>query len=332
MVLLQKSFVPRLIVATLIVATWCGIQSFARDAKPNPSRENISDPARIDSEHLPNPVQLSPKVISGGLPDGDAAFKELADRGIKTIISVDGATPDVDAAAKYGLRYVHLPHGYDGIPSSRVTELAKAVRDLEGPIYIHCHHGKHRSPAAAAVACVAAGLLPEGKAEAVLKLAGTDPHYRGLYRSACQVKPLDAGVLDRLDVQFQPVVQVPPMAEAMVELGHTHDHLKQIAAADWQTPENHPDLDPAHEALMLQEHFTELLRTDDVARQPDDFRRWLMESETAAKSMVQTLRQMETDSADPTIPDSLVRAASQIGSNCKACHAKYRDAPRADRR
>ncbi len=31
---------------------------------------------------------------------------------------------------------------------------AKAVRDLPGKIYIHCHHGKHRSAAAAATACV----------------------------------------------------------------------------------------------------------------------------------------------------------------------------------
>ena len=39
-------------------------------------------PVKLVSQHLPNPVRLHPKVISGGLPEGDAAFQELADLGI----------------------------------------------------------------------------------------------------------------------------------------------------------------------------------------------------------------------------------------------------------
>ena len=114
---------------------------------------------KLTARHLPNPVRVHEKVISGGLPEGDAAFAELKELGIKTVISVDGAKPDVPLAEKYGLQYVHLPHSYDGVPEQRAKELAKAVRDLPGPIYIHCHHGKHRSPAASAVACVGAGMI-----------------------------------------------------------------------------------------------------------------------------------------------------------------------------
>ena len=105
---------------------------------------------------LPNAYRLHPRVISGGQPEGEQAFARLKELGVKTVISVDGARPEVELARKYGLRYVHLPHGYDGVPDERASELAKAVRDLPGPVYIHCHHGKHRSPAAATVACVAA--------------------------------------------------------------------------------------------------------------------------------------------------------------------------------
>ncbi len=97
---------------------------------------------------------------------------------------------DLDAAKKYGLRCVHLPHDYDGIPQSRVKELAKAVRDLDGPIHIHGHHGKHRSPAAASVACVATGLVPSSKAVGILELTGTNKNYRGLYQSAREVRPI----------------------------------------------------------------------------------------------------------------------------------------------
>src|SRR5262245_50112426 len=125
-------------------------------------------PQHLAAEHLPNPWRIHPKVISGGLPEGDAAFAELIALGVKTVISVDGAQPDVASARRFGLRYIHLPHGYDGVPPERMKELAKAVRDLPGPIYIHCHHGKHRSPAAAAVACVGAGLLAPSAAEPIL--------------------------------------------------------------------------------------------------------------------------------------------------------------------
>ena len=118
-------------------------------------------PAKIETLHLPNVVVVHPNVISGGLPESDLAFQELRSLGVKTVISVDGMKPDTLAAKKCGLRYVHLPHGYNGVPPQRIAELAKAVSTLDGPIYIHCHHGKHRSPAAASVACFAAGLIPK---------------------------------------------------------------------------------------------------------------------------------------------------------------------------
>src|SRR5262245_15845815 len=102
------------------------------------TKQIVAAPAqRIEVQHLPNAYRLHDRVISGGLPEGEAAFKELQALGIRTVISVDGAKPDVELARKFGMRYVHLPHGYDGIPKERAKELAKAVRDLDGPIYIH---------------------------------------------------------------------------------------------------------------------------------------------------------------------------------------------------
>lgn len=54
-----------------------------------------------------------------------AAFAELRELGVRTIIHVDGDTPDASAAERHGLRYVHLPHGYEGVPKARVAELAR---------------------------------------------------------------------------------------------------------------------------------------------------------------------------------------------------------------
>jgi len=290
---------------------------------PAPSSGN-SSLEKLESQHLPNLVRVHEKVISGGLPEGDEAFDELAQRGVKTIISVDGMTPDVEMAAKHGLRYVHLPHGYDGIPAHRAKELAKAVRELEGPIYIHCHHGKHRSPAAASVACVTAGFIPAEQAVPVLELAGTSKGYQGLYQSAQDAEALDIALLNELEVQFLAVQQVPPMAEAMVQLSHTHDHIKLIAESNWRSPPSHPDLDPAHEALLLRELYTELLRTKEVAQEADDFRAWLENSNAAAKQLEDSLAAWKpNENSEP--PKRFQELLSKISSDCKACHVKYRD-------
>ena len=297
------------------------------DAVTQESEDASKSLSKMESDHLPNPVRVHPKVISGGLPESEEAFQELADLGVKTIISVDGMTPDIETAGKYGLRYVHLPHGYDGISEQRSMELAKAVRDLEGPIYIHCHHGKHRSPAAASVACVSAGLISSQLAIPILKLAGTNPGYVGLYDSARRATAIETQLLDQLEVEFKEVQQIPPMAEAMVHLSHANDHLAQIAEAGWKSPPDHPDLDPSHEVLLLRELFTELLRTEEVASEPEDFRAWLVDSEAAAKELRAELMKWEAAGSDPEQTSHFAKYTQRISASCKACHVKYRDNP-----
>ncbi|TWT99531.1 hypothetical protein Pla108_04730 [Botrimarina colliarenosi] len=280
-----------------------------------------ASPQRIESPPVPNLVRVHPKVLSGGAPEGDTAFAALSRLGVKTVISVDAAQPDLAAAARHGLRYIHLPHGYDGVPAERAAQLAKAVRDLEGPVYVHCHHGKHRSPAAAAVACVTAGMMEPADAPGVLELAGTSPSYRGLFASAREARPLNPATLDRMSAEFPESVEAPPMAAAMVAIEQTHDRLKTLAAAGWRAPRDHPDLDPGHEALLLREHFTELLRSDAVAGEPAEFLRMLRESEAAAIDL-------ETTLGTPSIPAEKAAVALQrINANCVNCHERYRDVP-----
>lgn len=283
-------------------------------------------PEKLAARHLANVWRITDKVLSGGQPADEAAFQELADLGVKTVISVDGMKPDAETALKHGLRYVHLPHGYDGIPEERAQELAKAVRDLPGPIYIHCHHGQHRSPSAAAVACVGAGLLDRSLAERVLTLAGTSENYQGLYASARAAQPFDAALLDALEAEFSAASAVPPLAEAMVALEQTHDHLQQIAAAGWKSPPAHPDLEPAHKALLLREHFAELLRMDEVTQRPEAFLQSLRESETAAQSLEGALR------ARPMSTEAAQASLDRVGQRCAACHQEYRDQPLSEQR
>ena len=94
---------------------------------------------------------LSDNIISGAEPDGDRALAEIASMGVKTILSVDGKAPDVETARDYGMRYVHVPIQYKGISTDELLVITKTFREAEGPFYVHCFHGKHRGPAAAAV-------------------------------------------------------------------------------------------------------------------------------------------------------------------------------------
>lgn len=287
-------------------------------------------PERIEDDRLPNAYRLHERVISGGLPD-EAGMQALRDLGVKTIISVDGARPDIALAEKYGLRYVHLPHGYDGIPEERARELAKAVRELPGPIYIHCHHGQHRSPAAAATACIEAGLVPPAYGLPYLHAAGTSENYRGLYESVEQAHPLDRALLDALNAEFPSAVDVPPLAEAMVAVEHTHDHLKLLAENGWKPVPEHPDLEPAHEALLLREHFRELLRTGEVQQRPQDFQQRLQESEQAAHTLEDALRAFGAKAAATEPPTEVTDAFASVSEHCKSCHQRYRDVPLSEK-
>src|SRR5215218_4845298 len=85
-------------------------------------------PERLAIRGIENTFRLSPRLYSGGDPHGVEAFAALKSLGIRTIISVDGVTPDVEAAKRLSIRYVHLPIGYDGVPRDQALRMVKAVK------------------------------------------------------------------------------------------------------------------------------------------------------------------------------------------------------------
>ncbi len=312
-----------------LAATAAAVAEGQPAAKSNPQPVVLK---KLPARHLPNALQVHPRVISGGQPEGEAGFAELKSQGIKTVISVDGAKPDVELAKKYGLRYVHLPHGYDGIPEERVEELAKAVRDLPGPIYIHCHHGKHRSPSAASAACVGAGLIEPKDARQVLVVAGTSESYRGLYQAAQNAKRIDDKLLDALEAEFPATAKLPPMAEAMVGVEHANDHLKLFAANKWKPITDQPALEPDHEALLLREHFTELLRTKEIMDKPRRFQELMKEGEAAAADLETAIKDWIAAGRPEKTPNSFPQGMDRIAKNCTACHKQFRDVPLGEKK
>jgi len=273
-------------------------------------------PQPLNRPGLDHAYRLTDKVFSGAQPEVDAAFAELAVLGVKTIISVDGARPEVEMARKHGLRTVHLPISYDGVSQERALELAKAIEELEGPIYVHCHHGQHRGPTAAVVGCVVAGQMDSAHAIDTLKILGTGREYVGLWASAREARKAEISALHRLEVDFRETAPVPPFAEAMVSVDSGLERVQLCAASGWKKPAGHPDVDPPHEALRLREIFAELMRTDDFKARPPEFRALMEASRSASERLEGLLR--TGGSADP--------AFLALKKSCADCHQKWRNA------
>lgn len=275
-------------------------------------------PAALTVPGLHNVFRVTDRILSGSQPEGDVVFAELARLGVKTIVSVDGAKPDVATARKFGLRQVHLPIGYDGIPAGRIVELVRAATAHPGSIYVHCHHGKHRGPAAVAVMCEATAGWSRSRAEDWLRQAGTADDYPGLYRAVREFRPVTKEQLAAAG-ELPEVTKTPALVDAMVVIDEHFDALKAAQKAGWKTPPDQPDLAPAHEATLLWEQFRELARTAHTAKRPDDYRANLTDAGKAAGALRTNLRKSAPDFT------ALDAALQQVGQSCTTCHKAYRN-------
>jgi protein tyrosine phosphatase (PTP) superfamily phosphohydrolase (DUF442 family) len=300
-------------------ATVCQLRASDRPVGPPP----IGNAAAVELPGLHNVFHLSAKLYSGSAPEGDAGFESLRRLGVRTILTVDGARPDVERARRCDMRYAHIPFGYDGCPRPTADRIARAVRDLPGPIYLHCHHGKHRAPTAAALVRIALDGISNAEGVKELERAGTGKNYIGLYATVRTYAPPTPQELDRTPAYFPEVAPTPPLRAAMLELDGRLDNLTLCRRAGWQVPREHPDLLPAHEALQLRELLTELLRTSAVKRRPDDFQGRMRDAETRAGALEAALESGRTERAGMLL--------EQVGAGSASCHARYRDVPEGQR-
>lgn len=271
---------------------------------------------------LHNLYQLSDNILSGAEPDNEASLKALSERGIKTILSVDGKAPDAETAAKYGMRYVHVPIQYKGITGEQVAQITKTFREQEGPFYVHCFHGKHRGPAAAALGRVA--LDGVGRDQAIAEMrqwCGTSPKYEGLYATIASGMIPTADQTADFPFAFPPALPLEGIAGYMVELSRPYDRIKEMAKRNWEVNPDHPDLDPVNEAAVLSRLLERAPELDDLADQPDDFRQWMAESVPQGQALHAAL-QASRASGDWTAAEA---ALEQLSASCNACHKAYRN-------
>ena len=293
----------------------------ARQATPNEIAILADVPPTVKSLHptnapgLHNVYRLGDNLYSGSSPDDEAAFATLVRLGVKVIISVDGATPDVEMAHQFGLRYVHLPITYGSVPHETLVQLVRASRELPGPIYLHCHHGKHRGPAAAVSLwrCLDKSVSDE-QAFATLKSLGTADRYQGLYTSVKDLVPPSADELEATQANLSEVSPVPPLAKTMAEIDRMWDRVTAIES------------DPTAVSMQLTttfdlaEHFREAAR---LAEATDDMRPALILVADELDLLAETIKSGMRNNSAPNTARS--EAITRVNARCNECHTKFRD-------
>jgi protein tyrosine phosphatase (PTP) superfamily phosphohydrolase (DUF442 family) len=273
---------------------------------------------RVEAAGITNFYYLGHGIYSGAAPEGDAGFASLRTLGIKTIITVDGAAPAVELAAKHGLRYVHIPVGYDGIAPKSELMLLKAAETLPGPIFVHCHHGTHRGPTAAAIICEAVEGWTAEQAETWLRVAGTDTNYPGLYRTARDFRRPSNAELQAAPSEFPTRATTPPLVGTMVQIDDRFAAVKQTQRTQSEASANKRAA--ATESLLLLELFREARRTGQGVERGAEFQAMLARAENAATELHQQCQQPESKTSDANAV-----SIAKMSQFCSSCHRAYRD-------
>lgn len=244
------------------------------------------------------PTQATDGVYYGPMPASAGDWRDLAERGIATVVGVDGLPPDQAAADRQGLRVIHIPLGYDGVGEDDALQLAAVARHAEQPLYVFCHHGRHRSPTAAAIVCRVAGLLDTEGALDLLRDAGTSHEYGGLWRDVARFQPPPA------DADLPTLVahaEASPLALAMTQLDR-----------GWDAYQNADDESSRTEALVtIREALRESRRAARLGEADWDLRERL--------DIASTLGEQLTSGAVAS------RVEKPFGKTCVECHRRHRD-------
>lgn len=279
-----------------------------------PSLE-LTEPTTLPGLH--NVVTYGPELVCGGVPEGAEGLHTLKAMGIRTVVSVDGATPNVDLAESLGMRYVHLPISYDGVAVERQREIAQVLANAERPIYVHCHHGRHRSAAALGVAAVRTGELSQEQACARMTASGTSENYPGLWAAVRGAAPLAKEELEADIDDFPSLSQVSGIVEIMAELDIVYDLVQEASDAAWQVPADHPDLVPVAETRRLASLLARLRQDPESQQYEQRYQDLLEESIERAERLDQMVRSGTTAGT--------AELADLVGQSCKACHKIYRN-------
>ncbi|MED5507275.1 MAG: sulfur transferase domain-containing protein [Planctomycetota bacterium] len=286
------------------------------DPVPVPDRDADRDPGPVEAPRLPTApagpgsggpapaslvvpgiervVRIDERLITGSDPSAEG-IEHLGRLGVEVLLSVDARRPLVEEARRAGLRVVHLPIGYDGVPEERIQALVALLAEESGPVYVHCHQGRHRGPAVAAILWMLSSGVEPDVATGLLARCGTDPRYEGLWSAVRGFRPPGT---PSTPPRLPEWIEAGGLAEVMVRIDDARDRL-----------ESSPD--PQRERLLMEQLFRELGRPGlhpgaDRHTMPPD----------ALADAIAALRSLE----EGVTPAALER----LDTTCTACHARTR--------
>ena len=317
-------YMPFIVLHTLVFGLAC--TAIAAD----PSLQDLPRPEPVAG--IENVWRMDSNLLSGGDPVGESGLQLFKSKGVKTIVSVDGAAPLLEVSKQLGLRYVHIPIGYDGIPVDSQRLLSQAFAQLPKPIYVHCHHGKHRGPAAASImARFGLGWTPE-QASKFMKLAGTSADYPGLYESVKQFEAVNFKDVAAIKTPLPESVDVPALVDLMVQVDSRFDHLKAWSAKTLQGHGNgtkpSSKIDPVQEAVQLRELIRESSRLPECRDKPDLFRESMSHLESDLSTWIETIKaEGSSESLSDQTKSKLSAILKSSANRCVTCHRSFRDRP-----
>ena len=160
-----------------------------------------------------------------------------------------------------------------------------------------------------------------------LAAAGTSTNYAGLYDSIRTFDPPTAAELKSVPVDFPEIAEISGLTESMVGIDERWEHLKAVRNAGYAAPPDHPDIDPANEAVILWELYREAQRLPESASQGHDFMEQLRQAEKGAREAERLLR-LHANKPGPELRAELDDAFTAMGRACSACHQTYRNPAR----
>ncbi len=310
-----KPFVRRrihLIVSVAVLTGPAALLSCSTTHREADTSDATAEPANQAGMH--NLHRVTEAIWSGPVPDGDADFATLEALGIKTVISVDAGTPDLERIHAHNMRSIHLPIRYAGIKPDTQLALARAVRESDGPVFIHCHHGKHRGPAAAATAAIILGDMTPEEGHAFLILAGTSPAYPGLFQCVEDARPIEAAELDAWTGSLPEVAEVGDLPKVMARIGSNFEMLDRLLGQGFKPLPDHPDRTALSEAASMYDAFRSSLEITELAE--PRFTEEMRLATELAEQVEAFVRAGDLINADA--------AFMRLDESCIRCHDVYR--------
>ncbi|MDP6987765.1 MAG: hypothetical protein QGG74_06945 [Phycisphaerales bacterium] len=287
---------------------WCvavGVTGGCREpqsARPSP---NASRP--VDIGDLKNVVAFHEGVLSGARPEGQQPFQTLAEWGVRTIITVDAVPIDVERGRAAGMRVAHVPWGYGRPSRQSILEVAASVRRglSRGAVYVHCHHGRHRSAAAAAIGLIALDLADGGEMTQRMAVSGADRGYRGLWEAVDAVTPLaleEVASVGLLPERVEPT----GLRAIMVTAEDALEQLRQCRSQGWGTG------DAVAWAGGIVDSLRELNRLAIIEGLGPEAAAWVEATIAAASNLERHVKDSQSAPASA--------ALDQLEASCRGCH------------